>query len=296
MVDGTIIGVDLGGTKVSAGAVRGPEITALVKNSVPAQEEAEVVLDTVADTISEVIDPAVVGIGVGVPCVVDVEAGIVREAANIPSWKEVHLKSALEDRFGVPAVINNDANAFVVGEHVYGRARGCDHVVGLTLGTGLGTGVVVAGRLYSGANCGAGELGMMDYRGVRLEDWCSGPFFPREYGAGGKELHDRIAAEAILPGDAAELCQSLLRVFDRVAGQTLRPAVYGDFRRGRAGIDRDDQVAFGNPGHNYSPPAKLSLAVVIGYSGACMEEFRSHDCVIIRWSRPTLRTRRSYRV
>jgi len=191
MTDGTVIGIDLGGTKVSVGAVRGDEIGSLVKRPVPAQEAADVVLEHILDTIAEVFDETVVGMGFGVPSVVDVAEGIVRKTGNIPSWKEVRLKDALESRFGVPAVINNDANAYVVGEHVYGAARGFSNVVGLTLGTGFGTGVVINGRLYYGANCGAGELGMMAYRGVLLEDWCAGPFFPREYGAGGDALHER---------------------------------------------------------------------------------------------------------
>jgi glucokinase len=188
---GTIIGVDLGGTKVSVGAVCGDEVVRLVKAPVPSREASDVVLQHVIDTIAEVVDDSVVGIGVGVPSVVDVAEGIVRDVGNIPSWKEVPLKTVLEGRFGVTAWINNDANAFVVGEHVFGAARGYDDVVGMTLGTGLGTGVVVRGRLFNGANCGAGELGMIAYRGGQLEDWCAGRFFSREYGVTGDVLHRR---------------------------------------------------------------------------------------------------------
>jgi glucokinase len=191
MTERTIIGVDLGGTKVSAGAVNGDTVLKVAKRSVPSQEAADVILDHIIDTIDGVFGPEVIGIGFGVPSVVDVAEGVVREVGNIPSWKEVHLKTALEERFGVPAEINNDANAFAVGEHVYGNARGFRNVVGLTLGTGFGTGVIINGKLYNGANCGAGELGMMAYRGGLLEDWCSGPFFHREYGVGGDVLHQQ---------------------------------------------------------------------------------------------------------
>jgi len=107
-----------------------------VTSPVPSREAADVVLDQIPDTIAEVFDDSVVGIGFGVPSVVDVAEGVVREVGNIPSWKEVHLKAALEERFGVTAWINNDANAYVVGEHVYGKGRGYRNVVGLTLGTG----------------------------------------------------------------------------------------------------------------------------------------------------------------
>jgi glucokinase len=194
MTRSTIIGVDLGGTKVSVGVVSGDAVVKMVKRPVPSREPADVVLNSIMDAMAEVIDETVAGIGCGVPSVVDVAEGVVLDVGNIPSWKEVHLKAALEDRFGLPAWINNDANAFVVGEHVYGKARGYRNVVGMTLGTGLGTGVVIDGRLYNGANCGAGELGMIAYRGGLLEDWCAGPFFPREFGVGADELHRRARA------------------------------------------------------------------------------------------------------
>ena len=194
MADGTIIGVDLGGTKVSVGAVAGGEVRRMARSDVPSEEAAEVVLALIVDTIIEVFDSSVVGIGCGVPSVVDVAEGIVFDVENIPSWKEVHLKTALEDRFGVPAAVNNDANAFAVGEHIFGKGRGFRNLVGMTLGTGLGTGVIIDGRLYSGANCGAGEIGMMAHKGLTLEDYCSGQFFQREGGAAGDEVYRRARA------------------------------------------------------------------------------------------------------
>ncbi len=200
MAEDTIIGVDLGGTKVSVGAVAGGEVRRMARSGVPSEEAAEVVLASIMDTIAEVFDPSVVGIGCGVPSVVDVAEGIVFEVENIPSWREVHLKAALEDRFGVPASVNNDANAFAVGEHVFGSGREFANMVGLTLGTGMGTGVIINGRLYSGANCGAGEIGMMAHKGLTLEDYCSGQFFQRECGAAGQEIYRRACT-----GDAESL-------------------------------------------------------------------------------------------
>jgi glucokinase len=189
-----IIGVDLGGTKVSVGGVIEGTVSRVVRRNIPAQEAADIVLAEIVDAIAEVFDPSVVGIGCGVPSVVDVAEGIVFDVENIPSWKEVRLKAALEDRFGVPASINNDANAFAVGEHVFGRGRDFADMVGLTLGTGMGTGVIINGRLYSGVNCGAGEIGMMAHKGLTLEDFCSGQFFQRECGAAGDEIYRRARA------------------------------------------------------------------------------------------------------
>jgi len=196
----TIIGVDLGGTKVSVGAVTEGAVGRVVRREVPSQEAADVVLEEILDAIDEVFDPSVVGIGCGVPSVVDVAEGVVFDVENIPSWKEVPLKAALEERFGVAASINNDANAFAVGEHVFGSGKEFANIVGLTLGTGMGTGVIVNGRLYSGANCGAGEIGMMTHKGLTLEDYCSGQFFQRECGAAGQEIYRRARA-----GDAESL-------------------------------------------------------------------------------------------
>jgi len=202
--ESAVIGVDLGGTKVAAGRIRGDSLEQLVKRTVPADEEKDVVLDVVVDIIAEVITPDVSAIGCGVPSVVDVAEGIVREVGNIPSWKAVPLKGELERRFGLPAAIDNDANAFALGELFFGAGRGLRHLVGMTLGTGLGTGVIMDGRLLHGANCGVGELGKTARKGMRLEDWCASPYFPREWGAGADELH-RCAREG---GEEA------LRAFD----------------------------------------------------------------------------------
>lgn len=214
MAGRTVIGVDIGGTKVSVGAVVGDAVRRVVRREVPATESADVVLTAITDAIAGVFDDSVEGIGCGVPSVVDVDRGVVFEVENIPSWKEVRLKEALEAAFGVPAHVNNDANAFAVGELVFGSGRGLRHLVGMTLGTGLGTGVILDGRLYCGANCGAGEIGMMAHKGLTLEDYCAGGFFEREGGDSGGAVHRRARA-----GDA-----DALRLLDRY-GRELAEAV-----------------------------------------------------------------------
>jgi len=187
----TVIGVDLGGTKVSVGRDRDGKLEQLVRSSVPANESKDVVLGVVMDAIAEVTTPEVSAIGCGVPSVVDITEGIVREVGNIPSWKTVPLKEEFERRFGIPAAIDNDANTFALGELVFGAGRGRRHLVGITLGTGLGTGVVSDGRVLHGANCGVGELGKTARKGMRLEDWCASPYFTREWGADAGDLHRR---------------------------------------------------------------------------------------------------------
>jgi glucokinase len=188
MTEGTVIGVDLGGTKVGIGRVEEGRIIRHITAAVNAQGSEEEVIEEVGGAIAQAFDPAVSGIGVGVPSVVDVEKGIVYDVQNIPSWKEVPLKEILERRFDRPVYVNNDANCFAGGEKYFGCGRKFHHLVGLIIGTGLGAGIILNNRLYSGPNCGAGEFGMIPYKDSILEHYCSGQFFTRAHGIRGEEL------------------------------------------------------------------------------------------------------------
>jgi glucokinase len=212
-----ILGVDLGGTLVRAGKVRGGELERHEAHRISGREEKDVVLDEIFRVIDQVFDNEVTGIGFGVPSVVDVERGIVYAVENIPSWQEVPLKDELERRYGVPTYINNDANAFAVGELYFGQGRGRRNLVGMTLGTGLGAGIIVDGCLYSGTSCGAGELGPIPYREHTIEHYCSGAFFQR---AGGGDEIFRRARE----GDPEAL--RLYREFGFELGHAILVALY----------------------------------------------------------------------
>ena len=184
----TFIGVDLGGTNVRAGRVEGLVVTAHESRGINREWNADQVLEEILATIAAVWTPQVEGIGIGVPSVVDVVKGIVYSPANIPSWKEVHLKEALEKRFKVPAYVNNDGNCFALGEFHYGLCRGHQSIVGIVAGTGLGSGVITDGRLYCGSNCGAGEIGHFPWRDSDVEYYCCGKRFDRQWGVSGAEL------------------------------------------------------------------------------------------------------------
>ena len=153
------IGVDLGGTNIRAALVDGQSIIRKVKAGCPAMGTCEEVIEVVAGLISKVLCEDVESIGIGVPSVVDTRRGIVYNVANIPSWQEVHLKDIFEKRFGVPVHINNDANCFSLGESRFGQGRGYKDVVGITLGTGVGSGIVINGEVVYGHDGFAGELG-----------------------------------------------------------------------------------------------------------------------------------------
>ncbi len=219
MMSGAIVGVDLGGTYVRAGRISNGKIESSVSRPISGSASTPVVLGEVFSAIDAVIDGGVSGIGFCVPSLVDVDAGVVYSVANIPSWRKVPLKEELERRYGVRSFINNDANAFAVGELHFGKGRGHRNLVGIVIGTGLGAGVVIDGRLYSGANCGAGEIGNIAYRGSTLESWCSGTFLRRASGMDGKAVDDRARA-----GDSA--AQELLDSVGTALGDAILIALY----------------------------------------------------------------------
>lgn len=175
-----IIGVDLGGTKMRAGINYDGSITDHRYSLLHSKDSLDETLSQVIGLISPLVKPGMTGIGIGVPSVVDIERGIVYNVVNIPSWERVELKDILEKEFNLPVFVNNDVNCFVLGEQRYGLAKGFSSLVGLTLGTGLGSGIIINNQLYAGANCGAGEIGYLPYRNHNLEYYCSGNFFQSE--------------------------------------------------------------------------------------------------------------------
>lgn len=182
------IGVDMGGTNIRVGLVAGDYIVKKVVRPTLAHRGEKDILDDLITAIHEIITPEVRCIGIGVPSVVDLKTGIVYNVANIDSWKKVHLKDILEARFNIPVAINNDANCFVLGEQKHGEAKGYGNVVGITIGTGVGAGLILNGQLYSGTNTGAGEIGDFPYLDKYAEYYCSGQYFSNIYKVKGHEI------------------------------------------------------------------------------------------------------------
>ena len=180
------IGIDLGGTNIRVATVKDGEIVRLLSEPCLSQGTEEAVLEQMSRLIEAVITPAVKGIGIGVPSVVDREKGIVYNVVGIPSWKEVRLKEYLEKRFRLPVSVNNDCNCFALGVARYGSLRNARETVCVTLGTGVGSSLVVDGKLYNGHNTGAGEIGSIPYLDKDYEYYCSSRFFVGK-GTSGKE-------------------------------------------------------------------------------------------------------------
>lgn len=185
------IGIDLGGTNVRMALVDEGKIVQRISEPCKATEPEEVIIDHLKGMIRELIFPSVDGIGIGVPSVVDAEKGIVYDVMNIPSWKEVHLKDILEAEFAVPVHVNNDCNCFVYGEYCFGKGQEYRDMVGVTLGTGLGCGIIINRELYNGSNTGAGEICDIPYLDHNYEYYCSTPFFVDEHGTTGKEIFEK---------------------------------------------------------------------------------------------------------
>jgi glucokinase len=190
MFNKTIIGVDLGGTKIGVGKVEANQIVKHFAFNVSSQASEEKIVNEIIQAIEKVFDQTIAGIGVGAPSLVDVEKGIVYDVQNIPSWKKVPLKEILENHFHRPVYVNNDANCFAIGEKYFGKGRNYKNMVGLIIGTGMGAGIIINNRLYSGINCGAGEFGSIPYKEHIYEYYCSGQFFINEYGIEGHHLFD----------------------------------------------------------------------------------------------------------
>lgn len=197
-----VLGVDIGGTKIKSGRVMGNRIVDTHLIEVNRDDSEEIALNKVFGAIDELMTDSIRAIGIGVPAVVDSDSGMVYDVQNIPSWTKVPLRRKVQDRYNVPVHINNDANCFALGEKHFGKAMGYSNCVALSLGTGLGMGILVDGKLYNGVLCGAGEVGMIPYKDGIMEHYAGSFFFDEKYGESAKALFrkamdkDKMALQA----------------------------------------------------------------------------------------------------
>jgi glucokinase len=186
-----IIGIDLGATNIRGAIVEQQSLSEIKSQRIRSNGSAEEVLDDVFILTDKLINDDVAAIGIGVPSVVDVDEGIVYDVQYIPSWKEVHLKKYMETRYKIPVFVNNDANCFALGEYYFGKGQGYNSMIGLTVGTGVGAGIIINKKLYAGRNCGAGEFGTVDYLDKIYEYYCSGSFFENVHGLSGEFVFEK---------------------------------------------------------------------------------------------------------
>jgi glucokinase len=216
------IGVDLGGTKLLAGAVdAGLAVHHRVQRTVTGLDQAAL-LDIAVDAVEEArkFAGAEVGaVGFGIPCLMDQRTGIGVVAVNLP-LKNVPFADVMAERLELPVFVDNDGNVAALAEHRAGAARGCSEAVLMTIGTGIGGGLILRGELYRGAVGAAAELGhvVIDMDGPRCQGNCpnhgcveslaSGTALAREARRLAGERHDSRLARAL--GQGQELAGPLV--------------------------------------------------------------------------------------
>jgi glucokinase len=193
MTNDSIIGIDLGGTNIRGALVNHFKIQNIHSKRINAQGSLEEVLTELFSLIDLLFTKEVKAIGIGVPGLVNQEEQMVYDVVYIPSWKKVPLKKLIGERYPVPVYINNDSNCFALGEFYFGKGKGMQSMIGATLGTGLGCGLIINKQLYEGRNGGAGEFGMISYLDKTVEYYASGQFFQNVYNINGETVFKRAS-------------------------------------------------------------------------------------------------------
>jgi len=214
-----VIGVDLGGTNIRAGIQHEGNVISPKKELFNTKRPLQETLSQLIEFIRPLVQDDVKGIGIGVPSVVDVEKGIVFNVVNIPSWKQVPLKDILEDEFRIPVRVNNDVNCFILGEHQFGLVKDFKNVVGVSSGTALGCGIIINNQLFTGNNCGAGEIGLLHYLDHNIEYYASGNFFKVFFNTTAEEAY-----RAAVNRDIAAL--GYWREFGNHLAEALKSVIY----------------------------------------------------------------------
>ncbi len=231
------VGVDLGGTNIVVGAMSDDGSQQFGMHSEPTRsaEGADRVMERMAGMVENAIRTtmretgvprdAFKGVGIGAPGPLDREKGIVKVAPNL-KWYDVPLRDRMSELTGLPAAIDNDANCATYGEWWIGAARGGRNVVGLTIGTGIGGGLILDGKLYHGSSDMAGELGhiTIDQNGRRCG---CGNYGCLEAYASGPAIADR--AREALDADGGSI---LLELVDHDASRITAQTVYDASSRG----------------------------------------------------------------
>lgn len=159
----TVIGIDLGGTKISATRYNTNDwiAEAQERESTLSAESFSVVYEQIVAMVQRLRQPDTVGVGIGVPGLIRQPAGVIHTLPNIPKGEEFPLKSKLEAEFDMLIRVDNDANCFALAESIRGSGEGHSVVIGITLGTGVGGGIILDNKIFHGAEGYSAEVGHM---------------------------------------------------------------------------------------------------------------------------------------
>jgi glucokinase len=228
-----VLGIDIGGTNLVVGSVAedGSSLRALASEPTLAEAGQRDVLDrlialaqrSLDQTRREMPGAEVVGVGVGAPGPLDTKSGIVLLTPNL-GWVNLPLRQIIHERLGLPAVLDNDANCAVLGEWWRGAARGSRNAIGITIGTGIGGGIIVDGKLFHGASGCAGEIGhtTIDTEGRRCK---CGNYGCLEAYASGPNIALR-AVEEITAGGVSRLASYVNGDLGKITAQTVYQAAH----------------------------------------------------------------------
>ncbi len=226
------IGVDLGGTNLRIAAV--DENASLIEK-VTLGTRVALGRDRVIDDMTEAIrllgeryndTGTLQGIGIGVPGIIDMQTGMLRESPNLPGWADYPVRSEIERRLGTRVILENDANAAALGEKWLGAGRAVDNMIMVTLGTGVGGGLIMEGRIWHGMTGMAGEFGhiTVEPEGVRCN--CGNRGCLEQYASATAVV--RMAREAIATGLAPGLANAAAADPELTAKMVYNLSIQGD--------------------------------------------------------------------
>jgi glucokinase len=235
------LGIDLGGTKIAAGIVD-ENYNIIIKDSLPtlAQRTADEIADDIGKLSMDIISRAGISAsdikwaGIGSPGTVNCETGIIEYANNLP-FKNLPMKKMLEERLGMTVYIENDANAAAYGEFMAGAAKGANSAVCITLGTGVGSGIIIDGRVYHGFNFAGAELGHTVIVVNGREDTCGRKGCLEAYASATGLI--KMTREAMLRDKQSIMWKSTGGDPEKVSGRTAFDAMRAGDGAGKAVVD-----------------------------------------------------------
>ena len=226
------IGVDLGGTNLRIAAVSS-EAQLLEKVTLGTKVSLghDHVINEMCDAIQRLSvkyrnDGAFLGAGIGIPGIIDMETGTLRKSANLPGWSDYPVREEIERRLGARVFLENDANAAALGEKWLGAAREVPNMAILTLGTGIGGGIVLNGKIFHGMNGMAGEFGHIPIEPEGVPCGCGSHGCAEQYASASAVV--RMAREAIASSKAPALARAASSDPEFSAKSIYNLAIQGD--------------------------------------------------------------------
>lgn len=226
------VGVDLGGTNMRIAAVdeTGKQLE-VISTSTEVKRGRDSVVSDMCDAIRALgakfsSTHRLAGTGIGVPGIIDMESGLVKESPNLPDWAEYPVREEIQRRLGTSVILENDANAAALGEKWLGAGRDVEDMCMITLGTGVGGAVVLNGHIWHGMNGMAGELGHMAVYPDGAQCGCSNRGCLEQYASA--TAVKRMAVEKIASGHAPELARAMTENPEFSAKVVFQYAIQGD--------------------------------------------------------------------